>query len=133
MAEREDRDLWDPAKEIDRTKAQLAAAQQDKDAAVLAAGGYVVDPERAQGCIDELGRIAEDIRLKLLDARRLYFDPPGFDEVSRNVASNGATMANRAEEYISAWATQIDSTRAALQRQLQAYRDVEHVNAQSRT
>ncbi|MFC4942444.1 PE domain-containing protein [Pseudonocardia sp. GCM10023141] len=132
MAERNDKDLWDPAKEIDRTRAQLAAAQTVKDEAIRAAGGYVVDPERAQGCIDELGRIAQDVRLALVQARVLQFDPPGFDDVSRNVANNGAEMARRAVAYVTTWANQIDATRVALQRQLDAYRAVEQANSGGR-
>lgn len=132
MAEREDRELWDPAKEIDRTKAQLGAAQQDRQAAIQAAGGYVVDPERAQGCIDELSRITRDIRFTLLEARRLHFDPPGFDEVSYNITRNGSIMAGRFEAFATEWANQVEATRDALQRQLAAYRAAEQANASSR-
>ncbi|MFC4942442.1 hypothetical protein [Pseudonocardia sp. GCM10023141] len=133
MAERNDKDLWDPAKEIDRTRAQLAAAQTVKDEAIRAAGGYVVDPERAQGCIDELTRITDEVRRSIAAAWRLRFDPPGFDAVSMNVTNAGATMAKRAVDYIATWANQIEATRDALQRQLDAYCAIEQSNAVKRT
>lgn len=133
MGEREDRELWDPAKEIVRAKTQLVAAQQAKDVAIQAAGGYVVDPERAQGCIDELSRILREVRQALLAVRQMQFDPPGYDDVSLNVARNGSTMAARAEAYVMAWADSIEATRTALQRQLDAYNASEQSIAGSRT
>lgn len=93
------------------------------------AGGFVVDPERAQWCIDELTRIVEEVRLGHLDRWRLAFDPPGYDQVSVNLARNGALMARRAEAFVAAWASQIEATRDALQRQLDDYRQTEQTNA----
>lgn len=133
MGEREDRELWDPAKEIVRAKTQLVAAQQAKDVAIQAAGGYIVDPERAQGCIDELSRIVREVRQALLAVRQMQFDPPGYDDVSLNVARNGSTMAARAEAYVMAWADSIEATRTALQRQLDAYNASEQSIAGRRT
>lgn len=104
---------------------RLWMANIERSGAVGAAGGYVVDPERAQECIAELERIAGDVRRSLTSVQQLYFDPPGFDPVSTNVATQGAVMAGRAEAYIRTWACQIDATREALQRQLDAYRDAE--------
>jgi len=107
---------------------RLWMAKMEETGAIGAAGGYVVDPERAQECIDGLSRIAEEVRRPLTSAQQLYFDPPGFDAVSSNVAKQGAVMAARAESYVRAWADEIDATRDALQRQLDAYREVEQAN-----
>jgi hypothetical protein len=98
--------------------------------AVEAAGGYVVDPERAQTCIDELTRIVGEVRAILVPGMG-YFTAPGLDEVSVNVAHNGAIMASRARSYLRAWALTIEATRDALRRQLDAYRSVETSNSRS--
>jgi hypothetical protein len=86
--------------EIARAQQRLAVARMQESGAIAAAGGYVVDPERAQGCIDELSRILDQVRRPLMLAKQLVFDPPGTDQVSTNVARNGAIMAGRAEAYI---------------------------------
>lgn len=122
-----------PGAEIERARAELAAAQVGEAGGLGVAGGYVVDPERAQGCVDELSRIVEDVKFALRDARQMSFDPPGFDQVSVNVARNGALMAARAEAYVTAWANQIEAARDALQRQLNAYSDVDEVAAGRRS
>ncbi|MDT7706085.1 MAG: hypothetical protein QOG20_1692 [Pseudonocardiales bacterium] len=114
--------------EIEAAQWRLWMAKVDQTGAARAAGGYVVDPEQAQECIRELDRITADIRMLLLDTRRLHFQAPGFDEVSVNVADNGSTMARRAEIYIAAWADQIEATSVGLRRQLEAYREVESSN-----
>lgn len=132
MGEREDRELWDPAKEIVRAKTQLVAAQQAKDVAIQAAGGYVVDPERAQGCIDELSRIVLEVRRNIPFGWSLRFEPPALDAVSLNATRAGSMMAGRAAEYVGAWANQIEATRDALQRQLDAYRSAEQANTNIR-
>ena len=106
---------------------RLWMARIDESGAVGAAGGYVVDPERAQECIAELERIAGDVRRSLSSVQQLYFDAPGFDPVSVNMATQGAVMAGRAETFIRVWAGHIDATREALQRQLDAYRDAERI------
>lgn len=125
----DDPSMQDPDKDVTRADAALKAAYEMRDQAVAAAGGYVVDPERAQKCIDELARIAADVRMGLVYARGAIFDPPGWDPVSMNVARNGGLMASRAAAYIEAWARQIDTTREALSQQLRAYRDIENANA----
>ena len=123
------------ADEVDRlgdiTRAQwrLWMAKIEQSGGVGAAGGYVVDPERARECIAALSRIAADVRRTLVFAPQLYFDAPGFDAVSTNIAKQGAVMAGRAEAYLRAWANQIEATRDALQRQLDAYREVEQANS----
>jgi hypothetical protein len=111
--------------DIARAQQRLAVARMQESGAIAAAGGYVVDPERAQGCIDELSRILDQVRRPLMLAKQLVFDPPGTDEVSTNVARNGAIMAGRAEAYIRSWANQIQATRDALQGQLDTYREVD--------
>ena len=108
---------------------RLWMASIEESGAVGAAGGYIVDPERAQECIAELSRIATDVRRPLVYARQLYFDPPGYDAVSTNIARQGAVMGDRAVAYIRAWASQIEATRDALQRQLDAYRAAEMSNS----
>jgi hypothetical protein len=86
-----------------------------------AAGGFLVDPERAQACIDALGEILADIRDSLLYWQQTAFAPPGEDAVSVNVAHRAALMSSRAEGYVQAWMAQIEETRDALQRQFSAY------------
>jgi hypothetical protein len=114
--------------EIARAQQRLAVARMQESGAIAAAGGYVVDPERAQGCIDELSRITGEVRRLLMLSWRFSFESPGHDEVSTNVARNGAVMGARAEAYVRTWADQIDATRDALQRQLDAYQEVEDAN-----
>ncbi|MCW2718620.1 hypothetical protein [Pseudonocardia sp.] len=114
--------------EIEAAQWRLWMAKVDQTGAARAAGGYVVDPERAQACIRELDRITADIRMLLLDTRRLSFEAPRYDPVSENVARNGGVMAARAVGYITAFADRIEATRVALQQQLDAYREVERVN-----
>ncbi|MFC4945463.1 PE domain-containing protein [Pseudonocardia sp. GCM10023141] len=134
MAEIEsDPGMVDPGKEIDRARAGLAAAQGMRDEAIRAVGGYVVDPERAQACIREMDRILTEVRKSLISTHMATFDPPGFDEVSLNVTRNAALMASRAAAYIEAWAGQIEATRTALQRQLDAYLMAEQANASERS
>lgn len=128
----EDDSLKDPERDIERARAELLTALGEREEAIRAAGGYVVDPERAQGCIDELGRILDDVRRSLVGSRRLQFDPPGYDPVSINIAQSGGVMASRAVAYVTAWANQIEATRNALQRQLDAYRAVEAANSGTR-
>ena len=111
---------------------RLWMAKIDENGSVQAAGGYVVDPERAQECIRELERIAKDVRAALFQSGRLTFRAPGYDEVSQNVARQGAIMAQRAEIYIATWANQIEATRDALVAQLAAYREVERANTARR-
>ena len=123
------------ADEVDRqgdiTRAQwrLWMAKIEESGGVGAAGGYVVDPERAQECIAELSRIAADVRRSVIASHQLYFDPPGYDAVSTNAARQGAIMGERATAYVRAWAAQIEATRDALQRQMDAYRAVEQSNS----
>ena len=95
------------------------------------AGGFVVDPERAEACIVELTRIVNDLRIESMSLSTLRFDPPGADAVSRNLADNGHEMYQRAKGYVRAWADQVEATRDGLQRQLDAYRAVESVNRES--
>jgi hypothetical protein len=92
-------------------------------------GGFAVDPERAQACVDELSRIAEDVLFGLRDSRMFGFDPPGYDEVSLNLARNARVMAARAEAFTRAWVSRIEETRDALQRQLSDYRSADQANA----
>lgn len=117
---------------IEHAQADLSSAQAQHLDAVRAVGGFVVDPGRARACVDELSRIVEDVRLGLLDIRQLRFGAPGYDEVSVNVSRNGAVMAFRAQAYVMAWAGQIEATRDALQRQLDAYLDGDRANADGR-
>ncbi|MBW0132892.1 PE domain-containing protein [Pseudonocardia abyssalis] len=96
-----------------------------------AGGGFVVDPERAEACIAELTRIANELRIQAMSAGSLRFDPPGSDEVSLNMADNGFEMSQRAVNFVRTWAGQIELTRDALQRQLDGYRGIEDANAQA--
>ncbi|MHA6793555.1 PE domain-containing protein [Pseudonocardia bannensis] len=96
-------------------------------------GTLYVDPERAQACIDGLGKIVDDLRFGLIAIQRTAFAPPGRDEVSVNMANNAATMASRADAYVEAWAASIEATKEALSRQLWAYEDVDQTNAQQRS
>ncbi|GAA3226597.1 hypothetical protein GCM10017691_16250 [Pseudonocardia petroleophila] len=93
------------------------------------AGGFVVDPERAEACIAELTRITNELRMQVVTSNGFRFDAPGNDEVSLNLAANGAEMSRRAEGFLQAWAAQIEATRDALQDQLDAYRSVETSNS----
>lgn len=92
------------------------------------AGGFVVDPERAEACIVELTRIVNDLRMETTQVVGLRFDAPGGDEVSRNMAKNAHEMSQRAMAFVRAWADQIEATRNALQVQLDGYRNVEESN-----
>ncbi|GEL20993.1 PE domain-containing protein [Pseudonocardia asaccharolytica] len=105
----------------------VASAASVPDA--VPAGAFVVDPERAQRCIDDLGRIIDDLRLGLLPLQGSLLVPPSEDEVSRNVARNAALMGRRAETYVAAWLGQLEQTRDALSRQLAAYRAADEANA----
>lgn len=90
--------------------------------------GYVLDPERAQATINELTRITNEVRGFLTRTTSMWFVPPGNDEVSVNLAHNGAVMAGRAEHFMRSWASQIEAVRDALQAQLDGYRQVEDAN-----
>lgn len=92
------------------------------------AGGFVVDPERAEACIAELSRIVNDLRLQAMMQTACAFDAPGYDDVSLNLAVNGRVMAQRAEQFVRAWADQIEVTRDALRRQLDGYSTTEDAN-----
>lgn len=92
-------------------------------------GTLFVDPERAQACVDGLGGIVDDLWRGLTSLQRTAFAAPARDPVSVNVARNGNLMAKRAEAYLEAWARQLDETRLALSRQLEAYRATEQANA----
>ncbi|GAA2540628.1 PE domain-containing protein [Pseudonocardia hydrocarbonoxydans] len=92
------------------------------------AGGFVVDPERAEACIVELTRIVNDLRLQAMMQAACAFDAPGYDDVSLNLAVNGRVMAQRAEQFVRAWADQIEATRDALQLQLDGYSTTEDTN-----
>lgn len=96
---------------------------------VPAAGGFAVDPERAQGLIDELTRIVVDVR-SAVALMSLQVSPPGNDEVSVNLAQNAAVMAQRAKQGVQTWADQIEATRDALRAQLAAYRAVDSETAE---
>lgn len=111
---------------------RLWMAKIEENGSVQAAGGYVVDPERAEECIREMERIANDVRATVFAASRFTFDAPGFDAVSQNVARQGAIMGQRAEVYIATWANQIEATRDALAAQLAAYHEVERANSARR-
>lgn len=108
---------------------RLWMAKIEENGSVQAAGGYVVDPERAEECIREMERIANDVRASLYQADRFSFVAPGYDPVSQNVARQGAVMGQRAETFVASWAHQIEATRDALVAQLAAYREVERANA----
>lgn len=95
---------------------RLWFATMQESGAIGAAGGYVVDPERAQECIAELSRIAADVRGQIYLGSQFAFAAPGYDAVSTNVARQGAIMGERAVMYARAWAAQIEATRDALQR-----------------
>jgi hypothetical protein len=111
---------------------RLWMATIEENGSVQAAGGYVVDPERAEECIREMTRIANDVRLTILQPGKYAFTPPGHDVVSQNVAKQGSIMGQRAEIYIATWANQIEVTRDALVAQLAAYREVERANTARR-
>ncbi|WP_214368673.1 PE domain-containing protein [Pseudonocardia sp. H11422] len=91
-------------------------------------GTLYIDPERAQACIEELGRIVADLRSNMITVRQGTFTPPGRDEVSLNMARNAVTMAQRAEKFVGSWANQIEATRDALRKQLDAYQAAERSN-----
>ncbi len=112
---------------------RLWMARIEENGSVQAAGGYVVDPERAEECIRELDRIAGDVRAAIYDSGKLTFLAPGYDLVSQNVAQQGSVMAQRAEVYVATWAAHIDATRDALVAQLAAYHEVERSNSARRT
>lgn len=95
------------------------------------AGGFVVDPERAEACIAELTRIVNELRVESMSTGSMRFDPPGSDAVSLNLAANGHEMAQRAQGFVQAWADQVEATRDALRAQLAAYRSVEETNRRS--
>ncbi len=122
-------DEGDRQGDIEGAQWRLWMASMEGSGAVGAAGGYVVDPERAQECIAELSRIAADVRRSVISSHQFYFDPPGYDAVSTNAARQGAVMGERALTYVRAWAAQIEVTRDALQRQVDAYRAVEQSNS----
>lgn len=76
-----------------------------------------------------MSRIAADVRRSVVWSQQFYFDAPGYDAVSTNVARQGAVMGERTLAYVRAWADQIEATRDALQQQLDAYRAVEQTNS----
>lgn len=92
-------------------------------------GTLFVDPERAQACVDGLGGIVADLHRSLAGLHQMAFTTPGRDQVSVNMAHNGGLMAQRAQAYVEVWTQQLDETRVALSRQLEAYRATEQANA----
>ncbi|WP_028930703.1 PE domain-containing protein [Pseudonocardia asaccharolytica] len=99
----------------------------------VAPGTLVVDPERAQRCIDELGQIVKDLRKTALpQLRRAALSAPSEDAVSVNMARNAAEMTRRADAYVAAWANQIEATQQALREQLEAYVQAEQANRAER-
>lgn len=94
------------------------------------AGGFTIDPERAEICIAEMTRIVEEVRRAAIwTINNMTFRPLGSDEVSVNFARNASTMASRAEVFVRTWADQIEVTRDGLQAQLDAYRGTDSDNA----
>ncbi len=89
----------------------------------------MVDPDRAQRCIQMIADIEDDVRLAVMMSGSLRFDPPGNDEVSVNLARNGHLMASQAELFVDTWANQIKAAREGMQAQLDAYLNVEADNA----
>ncbi|MFC5997080.1 PE domain-containing protein [Pseudonocardia hispaniensis] len=112
---------------------RVLVALATPDAGPVATGTLVVDPERAQRCIEELGQIVEDLRMAALPAlRHAHFEAPSNDEVSVNMTRNAAEMTRRASAYVETWANQIDATRQALRQQLEAYVQAEQANRADR-
>lgn len=97
-----------------------------------AAGGFRVEPERLVDAIAKLDAVLLGLADIRYDAIRASFDPPGYDDVSLNLAQNGAVMAARAGAYVAAWAGQLKATRDALQQELDSYLATDRSNAARR-
>ncbi|MGQ0574693.1 MAG: hypothetical protein ACT4RN_10895 [Pseudonocardia sp.] len=91
-------------------------------------GALWIDPDQAQRVVDQLRRTA----IAVHDLGRLHqsliVEPPSADEVSRNVAVQANLMADRARDFVDAWARQLGDAALRLEDQLYAHRATEEHN-----
>jgi hypothetical protein len=87
-----------------------------------------IEPDAAQGVIDELYRIANEVHEQAGRCARAYVAPHAGDEVSRNAAAQANLMADRARDFCLAWSDQLGDAADRLTEQLRAYRAVEDEN-----
>jgi hypothetical protein len=91
-------------------------------------GWFAIDPERAEECVRMLREVVVDLAEADLLADQAVFTPPGWDDVSVNVAEQAVLMAHRARDFVVAWRTQLQQTAEGLERQLADYRAAEAAN-----
>lgn len=99
------------------------------DAAGGGSGGFRVEPQRLVEAIKRLDVVLNSLDKVRNSAMNTSFDPPGYDDVSINMAQNGAIMSMRAAEYVSAWIGQVVATRDALEQDLDAYIRTDEANS----
>ncbi|MGE3286475.1 MAG: PE domain-containing protein [Pseudonocardia sp.] len=87
-----------------------------------------IEPDAAQGVIDELRLVAKDVHEQAARCARAYVAPHAGDEVSRNAAAQANVMADRARDFCLAWHRQLHQAADRLTEQLRAYRAVEDEN-----
>lgn len=116
---------------VAQAAAQLGSAESGLAAAPAGAmpDGFLLDPERAEAAVATMEQVVVDLRrAQILWKPGAAFDPPGADEVSRNLAANARVMADRADTYVTDYARQVEEVVLALRAQVEAYRRVEQAN-----
>jgi hypothetical protein len=81
----------------------------------------VIDVEKARAVVHELEKLAEEIaeQAKPLTFRKVT--PPGFDDVSLNVARQSDRMLSAARAYLLTWREDVVAATSALRSQIDAY------------
>ncbi|MGQ0577217.1 MAG: PE domain-containing protein [Pseudonocardia sp.] len=87
-----------------------------------------IDPDRAQGVIDQLTAPARQVDDLWNDFRHAYLLPAADDAISQNVAHQANRMTDNARAFCQAYAAQLDGAATQLAEQLAAYQATDEDN-----
>lgn len=107
----------------------VVATDYARRAVAAGAPAFLIDPDRAQSCIDSLQWCAERLEEAVRAAKRTtQVQAPGEDDVSRHFAEQATIMGQQALQATRAYHQQMVDTVASLRAQLVAYRAAEQAN-----
>lgn len=94
--------------------------------------GFRVDPDRLRETVHKMDGVLRNLDAAVRTAETMHFEPPGYDEISINIARNANLMRDNAVTYLKTWRQQVQDTRDALAQSLAAYEAAEAANTARR-
>ena len=94
--------------------------------------GFRVDPDRLRETVHKIDGVLRNLDAATRDLQSTVVEPPGYDEISLNIARNATAMRDNAVTYVKTWRQQVQDTRDALGQSLTAYEATESANTARR-